>query len=247
MIGVFRFKDRLGRRVVIILKSYPCSWGKCSFCPFALEQSVNIKEVLETDKELIDQAIRLVEEEGVNRVAVFNGGSFNELPLDIALRLGALSKGRVFEVEERPEFVTEEHVKGLMNLLRPGKLIIRVGFEVRDEELRLNYLRKGIPDSELFRLADLRRTLKRKGMEVEIWSYVLFGIEGIPEDEVVRSVEEFKKMFDGVIAVKYHKYLPHHPKEVIVSERLRKFLESRADLVDWGGDEWVIGGRSAGT
>ncbi len=245
MIGVFRVSDKLGRRLVLILKSYPCSWGKCVFCPFALEQSVNIKEIIKENTAVIEEALRELREEDVGRVAVFNGSSFHELPLDTVLKLRPLARGRVFEVEERSEYVTEDVVEGLTELMRPKELVIRVGFEVWDEGLREEYLRKGMPNSEVFRLAELRRRLKARGTPIKIYVYVLFGIEGIPEEKVVESVKAFKELFDGVIAVKYRKYLPNHPNEVNVSEELKEFLERNADLVDWGeGEEWEIGRES---
>ena len=245
MIGVFRVSDKLGRRLVLILKSYPCSWGKCIFCPFALEQSVNIKEIIKENTAVIEEALRELREEDVGRVAVFNGSNFHELPLDTVLKLRPLARERVFEVEERSEYVTEDAVEGLAELMRPKELVIRVGFEVWDEGLREEYLRKGMPNSEVFRLAELRRRLKARGMPIKIYVYVLFGIEGIPEEKVVESVKAFKELFDGVIAIKYRKYLPNHPNEVNVSEELKEFLERNADLVDWGeGEEWEIGRES---
>ncbi len=240
MIGVFKYEDSLGKRLVLILKSYPCSWGKCIFCPFALEQTTNIKEIIDTNRKLIGEAYKQVMEGGYSRVAVFNGGSFHELPFDTVEKLTPLAKGRVFEVEERSEFVTENSIRALLDLYHPSKLIVRMGFEVFDEKLREEYLRKGMPNSELHRVVGLRRKLRGEGLQVEFWTYVLFGIEGISEDKVVESVREFKKLFDGVIAVKYHKYLPHHPNEVPVSKDLAKILEEEADLVDWGGDQWVM-------
>ena len=73
---------------------------------------------------------------------------------------------------------------------------------------------------------------------------MLFGIEGVGEKEVRRSVQEFNKLFDGVICVRYHRYLPGHPRAVPVSEELRRFLEENCLLVDWGEEEeWTIGGR----
>ena len=243
MIGVFEVKDRLGERLVLILKGYPCSWGKCIFCPFAIEQSTNIKEIIEVNRSIVKKALKLIESKGYMRVAVFNGSSFHELPYDSIEKLAPITEGRVFEVEERPEYVTKDSVKFIYSSYLPTKLIIRVGFEVFDESLRNNYLRKGIPDSEVLRLSNLRNALREKGMHAEIWSYVLFGIKGVPEKAVVESVRKFKELLDGVIAVRYHKYLPSHPEEVPVSEKLRKVLEERADLVDWGSEEWTIVGK----
>ena len=239
MIGVLRVEDSLGRRLVVILKSFPCGWGRCVFCPFWMDQSTSVRDVIETNRRVVEEAVRVAEEGGYGRVAVFNGSSFNELPLDTVVRLTPLARGRVFEVEERSEYVDRGLVESLLRLYSPKELVIRVGFEVWDERIREGYLRKGMPQSEVYRLAELRNALRREGLPVKFLVYVLFGIEGVPEEAVVESVRRFKELFDGVIAVRYRRYVESHPREVRVSESLAKFLEREADLVDWGeGGEW---------
>ena len=243
MIGVFRENDKLGRRLVVILRGFPCAYGKCSFCPFAVEQSLHTSVVLETNRRLIDEASRIAAREDYERIAVFNGGSFHELPYDTIERLTRLSRGRIFEIEERSEYVTLEALQLLVGLLKPRKLIVRVGFETIREETREKLLRKGMPDSELYRVSDLRLEARKRGLPVEIWTYLLFGMKGISEEEVRESLQAFKRLFDGVIAVRYKKYLPAHPEPAPVSRELGEILEREADLVDWGGDQWVIGGK----
>ncbi len=240
MLGVFRQDDSLGRRLVVILKGFPCSWGRCTFCPFALEQSFNLSEVMGTNRRIVKEAIEVAEREGYRRVAVFNGSSFHELLYDTVEKLRPLARGRIFEVEERSEYVTKESIDALLQYYSPERLVIRVGFEVFDERIREELLRKGMPNSEVFRLAELRKELRERGYPVEFLIYVLFGIEHIPEEKVIESVKKFKELFDGVIAVRYRKYLPNHPREVPVSEELASFLNAEADLVDWGGEQWVF-------
>jgi len=244
LIGVFPENDRLGRRLVVILRGFPCAWGKCTFCPFAVEQSLHTRHVIEDNRKIIGKAVQLAEEGGYERVAVFNGGSFHELPYDSVEKLRPLARGRIFEVEERSEYVTLDMLETLIGYYRPQRLIVRVGFETANERIREEVLRKGMPDSEMLRLSRLRLEARERGLPVEIWTYLLFGMEGIPEDSVYESLRVFKKLFDGVIAVRYHRYLPRHPRPVPVSGDLARFLEENADLVDWGGeDQWVIGGR----
>ncbi len=241
-VGVFRYNDKLGRRLVVILRGLPCAWGRCTFCPFALEQSSSLARVIGDNREIIARALAEVEREPVDRVAVFNGGSFHELPYDSVERLRPLARGRVFEVEERSEYVTLESLRALVDYYRPRKLVVRVGFESALEEIREGLLRKGMPDSEMHRLSMLRLEARRLGLPVEVWTYLLFGMEGIPEDSVIESLRVFRRLFDGVIAVRYRRYHPRHPRAVAVSERLARILEEEADLVDWGGDQWVIAG-----
>ncbi len=238
MLGVFKQDDSLGRRLVVILKGFPCSWGRCTFCPFALEQSFNLREVMETNRKIVKEAIEIAENEGYERVAVFNGSSFHELLYDTVERLRPLARNRIFEIEERSEYVTKESIDALLNYYSPRRLVIRIGFEVFDEGIREELLRKGMPNSEVFRLARLRKELREMNYPVEFLIYVLFGIEYIPEEKVIESVRKFKELFDGVIAVRYRKYLPNHPREVPVSRELASFLNAEADLVDWGGEQW---------
>ena len=241
MIGVLVEEDKLGKRAVVILKGFPCSWGRCIFCPFIIEQSCRTSEIITTNSAVIKQAIEVVDKQQIDRVAVFNGSSFHELPFVSIDELASVSEGRVFEIEERPEFVNRRSVVSLLKLLRPRKLVIRIGFENYYESIRNDYLRKGIPQSEILRIAKLRRSLLEDKLPVELWAYVIFGMEGLSEESVKYSVNKFKEILDGVIAVKYHKYLLGHPKEAPVSKDLEGFLESECDLVDWGGEEWVFG------
>lgn len=244
MLGVFKRVDGLGRRLVVVLQGFPCSWGRCSFCPFVLEQSVRSGEVIETNKRILDEAYRIAREFNPERISVFNGSSFFELPVDTLLRLPPLTRGRVVDVEARSEQVWLEGLLSLLRLLEARKLVVRVGFEVWDEKLRNEYLCKGMPQSEVYRLARLRREARKRGLPLEFLVYVLFGIEGVGEEEVKRSVQEFNKLFDGVVCVRYHRYLPGHPRATPVSEELRRFLEDNCLLIDWGeGEEWTIAGR----
>ncbi len=243
MIGVLVEEDKLGKRAVVILKGFPCSWGRCIFCPFIIEQSCRTSEIITTNSAVIKQAIEVVDKQQIDRVAVFNGSSFHELPFVSIDELASVSKGRIFEIEERPEFVNRRSVVSLLKLLRPRKLVIRIGFENYYESIRNDYLRKGIPQSEILRIAELRRMLSEEGLPIELWTYVLFGMEGISEESVKYSVIKFKEILDGVIAVKYHRYLPIHPEESSVSKDLAEFLERECNLVDWGGEEWVFGGE----
>ncbi|NPA96145.1 MAG: hypothetical protein GXO32_00920 [Crenarchaeota archaeon] len=242
MLGAFPSVDPLGRRLIVVLQGFPCSWGRCSFCPFYLEQSASLRDILERNRSIVARAIELAREIRADRVTVFNGGSFFELPLAVIEMLKPLTRGRILDIESRPEFLSVSSVSTVLRILEPSRLVVRVGLEVFDERIRNEVLGKGIPQSEILRLSKLREDLRAIGSPVEVVAYVLFGIEGVPESEVVRSVREFNKLFDGVIAIRYRRYLPSHPSEAGVSDELRSFLERSCMYVDWGeGEEWSIG------
>ncbi len=242
MLGVFRERDRVGDKLVIVLQGLPCPWGKCIFCPFALEQGKSLGQVISTNRRILEEAGKQLEKDpGLDRIVVFNGGSFHELPFDTLEKLAPLARGKRLELEERSEYVTLNAVDSLTRLYVPRKLVIRVGFEVIDEKIRNDYLRKGMDNGELHRLSKLRLEAREKGYPLEIWSYVLYGMEGISEELVKESVAVFNRLLDGVVAIRYHRYLPHHPPETPVSRELVNYLLKHTKYVDTGEDEiWVI-------
>jgi len=241
MLGVFKSKDKLGNRLIVILQGLPCSWGKCSFCPFSLEQG-ELAEVLINNRRIINKAKELLKSSNVDRVTIFNGGSFFELPYIVITWLREICKDKIVDIESRPEFITKESLDNVLETLKPKELVVRVGFENYDETIRNIILNKGIPQSEIHRLAKLREEITNYyKLPIKFIAYVLFGIEGVSEESIVMSVKKFNEMFDGVIAIKYKKYLSTHPNEVPVSKDLAEFLEQNTLLVDWGeGDEWQI-------
>ena len=248
MLGAWCREDRLGRRLVLILQGLPCAWGRCRFCPFAMEQSVRLGEVIERNREIIERGEALLEECGASRVSVFNGSSFYELPYETVSRLYRLTRGRVVDIESRPEYLTLDTLRATIEALGASMLVVRVGVEVWDDRLRNEYLMKGIGRDEIERVSRLRLEARERGLPVQIYAYVLFGIEGIPEEKVAESLRELNKRFDGVIAVRYHRYADWMPREAPVSDELRSLLEREAILVDWGEEpDWVIGGRAPGS
>lgn len=240
MIGVFKEHDKLGKRLIIVLKGLPCSWNKCSYCPFYLEQG-SLEEVLKVNENVLRKAYEYLGKESFERISVFNGGSFFELPLSIVLKLAKIVKGKIVDIETRPEFVNEETLLSTLNLLKAKELVVRIGFENIDERLRNKVLNKGIKQLEILRLASLRKKLSKENIPIKLLVYVLFGIKGITEESIIVSVKEFNRMFDGVIAIKYRKYLPDHPDEVSPSKGLIEFLSKNTLLIDWGvGGTWEI-------
>ncbi len=243
MIGVFPTHDELGKRLILVLKGLPCSWNKCTFCPFFLEQG-SLPQVLKVNSKLIEQAIKILSREDYERITIFNGGSFYELPVNTVIRLSKITNSRVVDIETRPEFVDYDVIIKTLEILKPKRLVIRIGFEVIDDEVRNKILNKGIPQQEVYRIASLRKKLQKDKLPVEIISYVLFGMKGISEELVKRSVQEFNELFDGVIAIRYRKYLTHHPEEVEISGDLIEFLKKNTLLIDWSEQEfWEVAER----
>ncbi|RLG71899.1 MAG: hypothetical protein DRO08_04035, partial [Thermoprotei archaeon] len=177
------------------------------------------------------------------RISVFNGGSFYELPLNVVLKLSEITENKIVDIETRPEFISKEVLLKTKQILNAKELVVRVGFENFNEKIMNIVLNKGISQEEITRLSKLRENFKRENIPIKLIAYVLFGIEGVPEETIVESVEKFNKLFDGVIAIKYRRYLKHHPKEIPISENLVNFLKRNTLLIDWSTSEINVVGK----
>lgn len=62
-------------REIVLLKSYPCAWGKCSFCDYIDDNSRNLEEMLCINEDVLS---KVTGEFGV--LEVINSGSCFELP-----------------------------------------------------------------------------------------------------------------------------------------------------------------------
>ncbi|MDU6249832.1 MAG: radical SAM protein, partial [Paeniclostridium sordellii] len=63
------------QREIVLLKGFPCIWGKCSFCDYTLDNDVNEEEMNKLNFEVLENVT------GKYKVLeVINSGSCFELP-----------------------------------------------------------------------------------------------------------------------------------------------------------------------
>jgi len=229
-------------RLIAILKGLPCSWGQCIFCPFSKESTTNLEELLDTDLQIIREVARYNEAHKVERLSIFNGGSFFELPLYVTQQLSTVTKNKHVDIESLPRFIHEDTVKSVFNLLQPSILEIRLGLESHDDSIR-SMLKKGISESEIERVSKLGDSLSDSmGGRVRFTAYVLFGMDGISEESVTESVRRFNQLFEGVIAIRYRRYDSKMPERRPVSQGLLDFLSKNCLEIDMTeGRSWEVG------
>lgn len=191
-------------------------------------------ELDRTNRQIITAVDWAVRRYAVRRVSVYNGGSFFELPLATIQALRDSVRGLQLDIESRPEFVTFESIRDIVQLFRPWRLYVRVGIDSFDESIRNQVLNKGISQHQIDRLVEVRRMCRREwGGRVLFYTYVLFGMQGVDEESVRRSVVELKRRFDGVIAIRYRRYLPRHPPPTPVSNELVEWLRQECVSIDF--------------
>lgn len=231
------FFDEKNGVLTIILMGFPCNWNSCHHCYFNEESSTDESLLLRQNFEILNGSIELLETNEVKFLKIFNGGSFFELPKQLYPIFKIIFNNREISIESRPELITESSIRHLQLELNPKILNIFIGFDSYNEILRNKTLNKGIPQSEITRISSI------KIKNAFFYSYVVFGIEGITEVSVMKSVEEFNSIFKGVTAIEFRFHPGLKIKPQVTSYRLKNWLISNCSTVDFLGcddDQWEI-------
>ncbi len=234
MLGNFIDNER--KILTIILMGYPCKWNKCSHCYFHEEASTDKKVIIERNNAILNESFNIISENSISNIKIFNGGSFFELPKELYSRINEISKNKTLSIETRPEFITLNTIKELQTELKSKNIKIFIGFDSYFEEIRNNILNKGIPQSEIERIS------KIKHPQVQFYSYVIFGVQGITEESVKESVNTFNLLFSGTTAIEFRAHKGIKLKKIQSTSDLKQWLSLKCLIVDLIGEDeqWKI-------
>lgn len=125
------------QREIVLLKGFPCAWGKCSFCDYILDNSTSKEKINEINFEVLEKI------SGKYKVLeVINSGSCFELPKE------TLEKIKEIVVEKKIEkLFLESHwcYKNKVKKMREFfgiPIIFKIGVESFDYEFRNEFLNK---------------------------------------------------------------------------------------------------------
>ena len=161
------------QREIVLLKGFPCIWGKCSFCDYIDDNSSEEEEINRLNLEILSKIT------GKYKVLeVINSGSCFELPKE------TLKKIKDIIIEKKIEKLFLESHWCYKNRLQEMRdyfgipIIFKIGVETFDNDFRNNYLNKNA---------------RFKSYE-EVVTYfdspcLLVGIKGQSKDMIYRDIE----------------------------------------------------------
>lgn len=137
-------------REILLLKSFPCLYGKCSFCNYILDNSVNLTEIEDANFTVIQQ---LTGKYGV--VEILNSGSVFELPPSILTAIKAkIDAIKVHTIYFETYYGYRKRLQEIRDYFPNQEIRYRIGIETFDDEFRARVLNKPFPTNDLTELAD---------------------------------------------------------------------------------------------
>ena len=168
-------------REIVLLKSRPCKWGRCSFCDYIDDNCKDDSAMIEFNYQVL-QNIR----GEFKKLEVINSASVFELPKETLedIRDIVLEKGiRVLYFESH--YTYRHRLQEIRDFFPGIDVKFNCGIETFDDDFRNNYLNKGAvfeSPEEVAKYFDA--------------AYLLVGIKGQSKEMIARDVEILLKYFD---------------------------------------------------
>lgn len=173
------------KREVVLLKSFPCKYGKCSFCNYIEDNSLDENEIESVNYETLKEVTG-----EFSALEVINSGSVFELPKS------TLEKIREVVIEKEIKLVYFEIYYGYKNRLDeirnffPGiEIRFRMGMETFDNDFRINFYNKNFEVNEK----------EIKELSEKLFSVcLLICVQGQTKEMISKDIELGLKYFESI-------------------------------------------------
>lgn len=199
------------KREIVLLKSRPCIWGKCSFCDYIEDNDVNQNE----NKKINDAVLNnITGQYGV--LEVINSGSFFELPDETIERIyKIIVEKKIKRLYIEAHYLYKKKIKALREKFKI-EIIVKTGIETFNDEMRNNVLNKNVHFDKIEEI-----------LEDFDSPCLMVGIQGQTKEMIRKDIEILTKYFDhGTINIYRNNSTPIKRDE----ELIKWFDEEYHDL-----------------
>lgn len=199
------------KREIVLLKSRPCIWGKCSFCDYIEDNDVNQNENKKINDEVLNN---ITGQYGV--LEVINSGSFFELPDETIERIyKIIVEKKIKRLYIEAHYLYKKKITALREKFKI-EIIVKTGIETFNDEMRNNVLNKNVHFDKIEEI-----------LEDFDSPCLMVGIQGQTKEMIRKDIEILTKYFDhGTINIYRNNSTPIKRDE----ELIKWFDEEYHDL-----------------
>lgn len=168
------------KREIVLLKSRPCIWGKCSFCDYIEDNDVDQKENQKINDEVLNN---ITGQYGV--LEVINSGSFFELPDETIERIyKIIGEKKIKRLYIEAHYLYKKKIKALREKFKI-EIIVKIGIETFNDEMRNNVLNKNVHFDKIEEI-----------LEDFDSPCLMVGIQGQTKEMIRKDIEILTKYFN---------------------------------------------------
>jgi uncharacterized Fe-S cluster-containing MiaB family protein len=218
-------------REIVLLRGFPCKWGKCSFCDYIHDNVLNEEEAKKINSLVLDKVT------GKYKVLeVINSGSVFELPK------ATLSKIKQIVIKKNIELLFFESHWMYRNRLNEIEeffqvpVIFKCGVETFDDYFRNKILNKGMIFNSPQEVSKHFKSI-----------CLMVGIEGQTIDMIKRDMEYLQQFFERGCINLYIENTTSFKRDEKLIEWFKSnyyFLESNPNIeILWNNTDFGVGGK----
>ena len=177
--------EEKNKREIVLLKSYPCKYGKCSFCNYIEDNSLDDSEIEKINFKTLKE---VTGEYGA--LEVINSGSVFELPRTTMEKIVEIVREKnikilYFEIY----YGYKKRLQEIRDLFPGIEIRFRMGMETFDNNFRINFYNKNfkVEENELIELGN------------ELYSVcLLICVKGQSKEMIEKDIELGLKYFKSI-------------------------------------------------
>lgn len=125
-------------REIVLLKSQPCKWGRCSFCDYIHDNSTDVDEIVKFNKEVLKSVTGTQKQ-----LEIINSGSCFELPTETLKDIRNIVEEKAIQtLYFESHFMYRNRLDEIRNFFN-AEIIFKCGIETFDKTFRQEVLKKG--------------------------------------------------------------------------------------------------------
>ncbi len=218
------------KREIVLLKSRPCKWGLCSFCDYIHDNSTNDKDIINFNKETLNEVSGEFQQ-----LEVINSASVFELPKESLRDIKdiVLSKN-IKTLYFESHYSYKDRLNEIRDFFEGIEIIFKCGIETFDDAFRNKFLKKGVYFKDYKEVAKYFKSI-----------CLLVGIKGQTREMIIRDMEIAEKYFPYVcINIYIENSTPIKRDEKLISwfKENYSYLENKDNFeILWNNTDFGVG------
>lgn len=224
--------DDKNPREIILLRSHPCRWGRCFFCDYIADNSIDEEEMISVNKKVLEDV------RGVyGRLEVINSASVFELPIETLedIRKVCVAKG-IKEIFFEAYYNYRTRLDEIRDFFDGIEVSFKCGIESFDDDFRNSYLNKNISFKDAKEVASYFDNI-----------CLLVGIKGQTKEMIDRDMKLLQENFKrGCINIYVENTTPVKRDQAIVDYFRDKYsyMDDMENIeILWNNTDFGVGGE----
>ena len=217
-------------REIVLLKSRPCTWGRCFFCDYIFDNTNDKEEMIKLNRDVLENVTG-----EFKKLEVINSASVFQLPMESLVHIKDIVESKNIEVLYfESHYMYKARLDEIRNFFPNTKIIFKCGIETFDNDFRENYLKKG---ANFTSFEDVKKHFES--------ICLLVGIKGQTKDMIRRDIDILKNNFKyGCINIYTKNSTPVEPDFEIIKWFKEEFsyLEQYDNIeILWNNTDFGVG------